>query len=324
MIAGDRLPLITFGLSLLLHLLVVLSMQHWTWLQPRAETPSRTQYVARFQTATPTPAPVAPPVAPPDPAPITPVEIAPTPPPQTPQVIERRQIEPDPTPITEVSPTPVKPLEEVPDEAIPQKPQVIERRQIDPAPKTITKVAPTLVKPLEKTRAARPRRPVTPKKRPPKPAAPRRLARPSPTLTKPPTPRPAPSPPPQLTAAPAPRQPSSNWQPPAPAPPRAGEAEADALQAYLHLVYQVLEKNKRYPKYARRRAMNGSVVLQFVILADGRVMNPQIAKSDGHQLFQQAALRALDRAGQMPPFPNSIRRSRLLVEAPISYQIKNR
>jgi protein TonB len=285
MIAGDRLSVMTFALSLLLHLLAVISMQTWTWMQPLPAAPRKTRYVIRLPSPTPTPAPVATPEALPTPASTAPTSVAPSVHPQTPKAIERVSIEPLPTPVPEVLPTPVKP-----------------------------RVRPLLAAPAP--------RPTTPQKHLVKPA--QRLARPSPTRTAPVAPPPVQPVPPQVAAVAPPRQPSSNWQRTSPSQPQPADTDSDPLKAYLHRIFQALEKHKHYPEAARRRAINGYVVLQFVVFADGRVVAPKIAKSDGPELFHRAALRALSLAGQMPPFPPDIRRNRLLVEVPISYQVKTR
>ncbi len=90
---------------------------------------------------------------------------------------------------------------------------------------------------------------------------------------------------------------------------------------YLTRVSQALEREKRYPRIARRRAISGSVTLQFIILPDGRVINAKIVQSSGHAVLNQATLRALKRASPMPPFPPSIKARRLQVEVPIAYEL---
>jgi protein TonB len=84
---------------------------------------------------------------------------------------------------------------------------------------------------------------------------------------------------------------------------------------------QALEREKRYPRIARRRAISGSVTLQFAILPDGRVMDAKITHSSGHAVLNTATLQALKRASPMPPFPPSIKKHRLQVEVPIAYEV---
>jgi protein TonB len=121
---------------------------------------------------------------------------------------------------------------------------------------------------------------------------------------------------------PAPRQPSTQWQqviaPPAPASP---PGEQDPLATYLAEVRAAIDRHKRYPSAARRAGITGSVVLQFVILPDGRVIEPSVAETNGHSAFGAAALDSLRRASPMPPFPEEIARDRLMVRVPISYKL---
>ena len=102
------------------------------------------------------------------------------------------------------------------------------------------------------------------------------------------------------------------------------DQEQDAIQSYLGFMFQSLESHKYYPEYAMRNGLNGHVVLRFTVRRDGQVFNPELVKVTGHDLFGDAAKRALERVGQLPPFPADIRRRELLVEVPISYQIEDR
>jgi periplasmic protein TonB len=133
--------------------------------------------------------------------------------------------------------------------------------------------------------------------------------------------RPVPPVEPESLGRPVPRQPSSRWQeatkpPQAPAP-----GEPDPLATYLAQVRAAIERHKQYPSAALRTGMTGQVVLRFVILADGRVTDPSIAESDGHAAFSRAALESLRRAGTMPPFPDTIRQERLVVQVPIAFTL---
>ena len=267
MIAGDRLPLLTFGVSILIHLLLVLSLSRWPWQQPRPAAHRATQYVMRFHQPAPTPTPVF-------------------------------------TPVAAATPTPVQPLASPLPDVQPRRPSELQ----PPRPKAAV-VKP---RPPVQVNPSPPRRPsvVAPKQ------APTRVEAVTPQAVQPV--------PDQVAKLAPPRPPVTDWQQTVPSQSPSANADPDALQAYLNLIVQTLEKHKRYPKYAKRRALKGRVVLQFVILPDGQVINPQIAKSTGHQSFRTAALRAFSRAVPMPPFPPDLQRRKLAVEVPISYQIKTR
>lgn len=119
-----------------------------------------------------------------------------------------------------------------------------------------------------------------------------------------------------------PRRPSTQGQqavvPPTPSAPA---SEQDPLATYLAAVRAAIDRHKRYPAAARRAGITGSVVLQFVILSDGRVIEPSIAESNGYRAFGTAALESLRRASPMPPFPPEIDRDRLVVRVPMTYTL---
>ena len=99
--------------------------------------------------------------------------------------------------------------------------------------------------------------------------------------------------------------------------------EQNAVQSYLGLILQRLERHKRYPKAAEQNGLSGRVVLRFTVLWDGKVIDPQI-RVIGHISFGEATLQALKQVGQLPPFPDEIRRRELMVEVPLTYRIETR
>ena len=123
----------------------------------------------------------------------------------------------------------------------------------------------------------------------------------------------------RFAALPQPRQatPAANLQAQA-------EQEEDAIESYLGLVYQKLESHRLYPSVTERRRLDGRVVLRFTVRRDGEVLNPEVVEVVGHSSFRKAALQALTRLGQLPQFPDEIRRPDLLVEVPITYRMEDR
>ena len=102
------------------------------------------------------------------------------------------------------------------------------------------------------------------------------------------------------------------------------DEEQRAIQSYLGHVFQKLESHKRYPRVAERGGLNGRVVLRFTVRWDGEVLNPEVVEVAGHESFRKAALQALTRVGQLPQFPDEIRRRELQVEVPLTYSISER
>lgn len=134
---------------------------------------------------------------------------------------------------------------------------------------------------------------------------------------------PAPAiPPAEPVDQPRPRQPTTSWQQvKAPQPSSGSPGEDDPLANYLAVVRAAIDRHKRYPAEARRAGITGSIVLQFVILPDGQVIEPSIAESNGYRALGTAALESLRRASPMPPFPPEVDRDRLVVRVPMTYTL---
>ena len=96
--------------------------------------------------------------------------------------------------------------------------------------------------------------------------------------------------------------------------------EQVALESYFGLVSEKLRDAIHYPWDARERGLSGRVVVRITLRWDGHVVSSQVVHSSGDDSFRLAALDAVRRAGQMPPFPADIQRHTLLVELPINYQ----
>lgn len=100
-----------------------------------------------------------------------------------------------------------------------------------------------------------------------------------------------------------------------------GSGSGSILQGYLYEVRRLLEKHKIYPPAARRRHVEGVVVIRFTIAAGGQVNGSSIAQSSGELLLDQGAQDTLERVGKFPPLPAELERSQLTIAVPISYRL---
>ena len=287
---ASRLPLyVMVGLSVLVHGLFITGLPQLFDRPP--DIFRLTRYVVRFAKPEPTPVPTLTQVAVAEPIPIEPAPIEPVPDLQTPKPLERVETRPEHVVKPQVAPTPVKPVIPKPPEQ--KKPRTATRREqvVEPPPQPRTATRTTDRQ------------------------APRRVAAVAPQTVAPVLPR--------VPAVSQPRQPTSAaaLQAQAEQDQLLAEQEDDAVQSYLGLVFQKLESHKRYPRIAERSGLNGRVVLRFTVRWDGEVLNPEVVEVAGHDSFRQAALQALRRVGQLPNFPDEIRRRELVVEVPITYKL---
>ena len=68
------------------------------------------------------------------------------------------------------------------------------------------------------------------------------------------------------------------------------------------------EGNRHYPAEARRRNLNGSLILDVALRADGSVYRVEVQRSSGIALLDQAAKKIVYQAAPYSPFPPNIQR----------------
>jgi protein TonB len=127
---------------------------------------------------------------------------------------------------------------------------------------------------------------------PGRPAVPALATRAS-TVSASPVPRPLTAPPPTPAAAPPPSQPAAT-------------VGADAAASnYWHSVRSSIVASLRYPPPARRRGIEGRVIVKLVIDGQGRLVQA-VPISEAETLLKQAALTAIRTAAPFPPPPTAM------------------
>jgi len=101
----------------------------------------------------------------------------------------------------------------------------------------------------------------------------------------------------------------------APAPAGSTSANADQLRAWL-------ERHKEYPRRARERRIEGTVLLRFTVDADGRVSSRTIERGSGSELLDRAVIDMIERASPLPTGLDRDRVSSLTVVVPVTFSLK--
>lgn len=102
----------------------------------------------------------------------------------------------------------------------------------------------------------------------------------------------------------------------------AGGGSAGAAADYMSLLQAWLEKHKEYPRSARLRRQEGTVLLYFAINAAGEVLAHRIERSSGHGLLDEEAMAMIRRATPVPPLPEDMNRERLEVVVPVQFLLR--
>tara|TARA_R110000824_G_scaffold270881_4_gene459382 strand:+ start:3294 stop:4223 length:930 start_codon:yes stop_codon:yes gene_type:complete len=91
---------------------------------------------------------------------------------------------------------------------------------------------------------------------------------------------------------------------------------------YINVLRYWLERNKTYPKDARRLRQQGVVHLYFRVTRNGRVLAFDIRKSSGHMLLDGEAEEMLKRAQPLPKFPDDMPGGYLDVVVPVLFSLR--
>lgn len=101
-----------------------------------------------------------------------------------------------------------------------------------------------------------------------------------------------------------------------------GDAVVAPSPDYLsHLRYWI-ERHKEYPRLARRRGMEGVVVVALRVSRDGALMTRGIREGSGFDILDEETMELLSRADPMPAFPTDMKGKYLDVVVPIEYSLR--
>ncbi len=81
--------------------------------------------------------------------------------------------------------------------------------------------------------------------------------------------------------------------------------------------------NLNYPDQARRQKLSGTLILDVVINADGKLMKIDLRQSSGHQILDDAAKRIVKLAAPYSAFPEKLRQETDIIHITRSWEFLN-
>ncbi|GAK59673.1 TonB family protein [Candidatus Vecturithrix granuli] len=96
----------------------------------------------------------------------------------------------------------------------------------------------------------------------------------------------------------------------------------DVLQRYLQQVVKKIDARKAYPRQARSKGWQGTVVIKIQILSDGKVAQLELATHSEYDTLNKAALEAIKKAQPFPKFPDEIKNPSLTINIPVQFTLK--
>jgi protein TonB len=96
---------------------------------------------------------------------------------------------------------------------------------------------------------------------------------------------------------------------------------AEYMRSWINRVERV--GNLNYPDQARRKKLNGTLILDVVINADGELVKTDLRQSSGHQILDDAAKRIVKLAAPYPPFSEKLRDEADVIHITRSWEFLN-
>jgi protein TonB len=92
---------------------------------------------------------------------------------------------------------------------------------------------------------------------------------------------------------------------------------------YLLKLRKKIERNKIYPKRAKRLKQEGKVVVSFEIAKNGKIKSVSLKDGCSYRRLNNAAIKLLEKIAMFDPIPNELGKNKWAIEIPINYSIVN-
>jgi protein TonB len=98
--------------------------------------------------------------------------------------------------------------------------------------------------------------------------------------------------------------------------------ELEQITEWQKSIVVRISKAKRYPKTARKQGIEGDVTVRFTIDRYGAILTREVAKTSGHPVLDDAALKVFDDLGKLPTPPSHLAGSEFNLMVPLRYSFK--
>jgi len=105
-----------------------------------------------------------------------------------------------------------------------------------------------------------------------------------------------------------------------------GDVEAtylSAKQKYLIEFRGLIENRKEYPLMARRRGIEGIVIIGVTIKKNGEVIDHKIVQASGHEILDQSALNLVKKINSFKAFPVELGNDAIELKFPIAFKLNS-
>ncbi|OCL98594.1 transport protein TonB [Aliarcobacter thereius] len=97
---------------------------------------------------------------------------------------------------------------------------------------------------------------------------------------------------------------------------------AEMEDMYLGKIKHIIEKNKKYPRVAKRLKHEGKVTISFDILADGKIVNIRIIENSKYKTLDQATMELLANIAFFDAIPKELNKTVWNnIQVPVNYEM---
>jgi len=98
--------------------------------------------------------------------------------------------------------------------------------------------------------------------------------------------------------------------------------QAIYLKKYLDYAYEILAKNKFYPKFGRYLKLQGKCLLSFKINKNGEILGLRLKEKTKFDILNKAALKVFTKIKRFKHFPLALKKENISFLVPFIYKIK--
>lgn len=95
----------------------------------------------------------------------------------------------------------------------------------------------------------------------------------------------------------------------------------DDVRKYIAVIMRQLNRHKTYARELKKAKIEGTVVIQFTIDREGRLLASGVKQTSGHAELDRAAMDMLARANPLPAIPDFMDRDELALAIPVEYSL---
>jgi protein TonB len=99
------------------------------------------------------------------------------------------------------------------------------------------------------------------------------------------------------------------------------DVRAGLIRGYSESIYRVVNRQKTYPRLAKRMGQEGTVTVEIMVDSTGRILKVRVANSSGSEILDEAARDLFQSLDQLPAPPKKLAWTKKKLQIPLRYSL---